>query len=228
MAIWLNQSIPLTDPKVPVRQGSPASRHATTHRRCNATRNPHLIIGTHHNAHTTNPKVDANEGWVCVFRHKGKAGEDKSGNATFANKSEETKELNGVLKDGQGDTFPARSILKKIGWPSTTRKDTSVQEEETDLHWVLFCGDERMDRRTHRSNEDVHQQWTQLCEKESRIAAWKLHKHVFKIRGKYVPRKQGYVLQHKHCDRSYLPNRNQPQIQRVSSRLKRIYAYDEQ
>ena len=30
-------------------------------RRGNAKRNPHAIIGIHQNAHTTNPKVDANE-----------------------------------------------------------------------------------------------------------------------------------------------------------------------
>ena len=31
--------------------------------------------------------------------------------------------------------------------------------------------------------EDVHQQWTQHGEEESRIAAWNMHRHIFKIRG---------------------------------------------
>ena len=49
------------DPKVPVRQESRSSRYATPFIRGNAKWNPRVIIGTHQNAHTTNPKVDANE-----------------------------------------------------------------------------------------------------------------------------------------------------------------------
>ena len=37
----------------------------------NAKRNPHVSIGTHQNAHTTNPKVVANERIKCVFMHTG-------------------------------------------------------------------------------------------------------------------------------------------------------------
>ena len=44
---------------------SQTSRSALISRRCTAKRNPRAIIGTHQNAHTTNPNVDANAGKLC-------------------------------------------------------------------------------------------------------------------------------------------------------------------
>ena len=41
-------------------------------RRGNARRNPHAIIGIHQNAHTTNPKVDANKGIRVYSRSQAK------------------------------------------------------------------------------------------------------------------------------------------------------------
>ena len=59
--------------KVPVRQEKQMNRSALTCHRENAKWNPHVIIGTHQNAHTTNPKVDVNGRNKCVFKHTGKA-----------------------------------------------------------------------------------------------------------------------------------------------------------
>ena len=36
------------------------------------------------------------------------------------------------------------------------------------------------------------QQWTKLCVEESRIAAWKLHKHFYTIRGTYKENKDAF------------------------------------
>ena len=56
------------DPKVPIRQ---ASRCANLFNRSSARRNPHAIVGTHQNAHTTNAKVDANgDICLCVLAHR--------------------------------------------------------------------------------------------------------------------------------------------------------------
>ena len=43
-----------------------------------------------------------------------------------------------------------------------------------------------------------------------------------------VPRKQGYVLKNRDCNRSYLLDRNQPRRKRIESRLGFNYPYDEQ
>ena len=43
-----------------------------------------------------------------VFKHTGKAGDDKNGNATIVIQLEETEKLNCELKDGHGDTFSVR------------------------------------------------------------------------------------------------------------------------
>ena len=64
-------------------------------------------------------------------------------------------------------------------------KDTAVQEKEKDLQCVLFSGSRKKDRnRNAPTCDDLHQQWTQLCE-EPRIAACRLLKHVYKICGTY-------------------------------------------
>ena len=75
------------------------------------------------------------------------------------------------------------------------RKDTSEQEKEKDLHVVLFSGDE--DDRNPNSllpppYEDVHQQWTQQCEEESRIAARRLHTNFYKIHVTYEAHKNTF------------------------------------
>ena len=72
-----------------------------------------------------------------------KASEDKSGNAVVAFKKE---------KDCQGDAFSARSRRSDGHQQSNnsecdavaTRKDTSVQEKQKNLHWVNISVDERM------------------------------------------------------------------------------------
>ena len=66
------------------------------------------IVGTNHNGCPWRK--------TCVFKHTSKADEDNTGNVVFATKLEEAKELDCVLKDGQGSTLSIRSILKKTGW----------------------------------------------------------------------------------------------------------------
>ena len=90
-------------------------------------RNPHAIVGTHQNANTSSPKVAANGVYMCVFQHTGKAGENKSVNATVAKNTSDHQRRNNSECD----------IV-------AMRKDTSVQEKEKDLHRVLWSGDERM------------------------------------------------------------------------------------
>ena len=77
-------------PKVPVRQASQTSRHASIIKRSNAKK----IRMSHYN-----PKVVANGGI------RGHVGDHKIGNATVAMKLEEAKELKCVLKNGQGSTI---------------------------------------------------------------------------------------------------------------------------
>ena len=100
-----------------------------------------------------NPKVDAHGVRACLSTET-KLVKTKNGDATVGIRVEETKVLNGVLEDGQGDTFSARCILKQIGWSPpkkqfwcdivAMRQDTSAQEKDKDLHWLLFSGDERV------------------------------------------------------------------------------------
>ena len=91
-----------TEPNVPVRQERQTSRYAAIFRRSSAKNNPHAMMGTHQNAHTKKPKVDANGGGggggggggvgdTCVFKHTSKAFEDKNGNATLATSLEEIR-----------------------------------------------------------------------------------------------------------------------------------------
>ena len=42
--------------------------------------------------------------------------------------------------------------------------------------------------------EDLHQQWTQHCEERARVAAWELHKTVYKIRGTYQENKDAFFF----------------------------------
>ena len=41
-----------------------------------------------------------------------------------------------------------------------------------------------------RTCEDLHQQWTQHCEEESRIAAWELHKIIFNLHRTFLEKKR--------------------------------------
>ena len=106
------------DPKVPVRQKSQIIRYATILRRKNATKNSHAMIGTHQNAHTTNPDVDATG---RIRAHSSTQEKSVKTKVVLAQKLEEPKELNCVLKDGQGNTFATR-FYKKIGWPPTEER----------------------------------------------------------------------------------------------------------
>ena len=147
----------------------------------------------------------------------------KNGEGTVAIKSDESKEVKCVLSYGQRDTFSVRSILRKIGWPTTKKQFTVRYCRKAERH---FCARERklQSQANAPTYEDLYQEWTQHCEEQTRIAAWELHKHIFKY-PRDVPRKQGYVLQNKDCCRSCRPNRNQPWRKRVYSRLRRICAY---
>ena len=64
--------------------------------------------------------------------------------------------------------------------------------------------------------EDLHQQWTPHCEEESRIAVWRPHKSICKIRGTYQGNKDTYDKQDWY--RSYLSVRNQSWRKKCSSR----------
>ena len=55
------------DPKVPVRQESRTSQHATLIKRSNAQNDPHVIIGTHQYAPNTKPKSGSKWQKKCVF-----------------------------------------------------------------------------------------------------------------------------------------------------------------
>ena len=54
--------------------------------------------------------------------------------------------------------------------------------------------------------EDLHQQWT--CDEQARVAAWKLHHIIYKLRGTYLEKRRR-SLKNKDCYRNYLPDRNQ-------------------
>ena len=126
---------------------------------------------------------------TCVFKHTDNAGEDNSGNVTVAIQLEERErqELDCVFsfcfvfsqqKDGQGSTFSVRSIFKRRSdglqrrnksacGIVAMRKDTSVQETETELQWALSSEDPMNARR-------------------------RLHQSIYKI---FAPRKLGDVLE---------------------------------
>ena len=64
------------EPKVPVLQRSQINQSALISKRTNATRNPHATIGTHQDAHITNPAVDAKGGTRVYSSIQAKAGDE--------------------------------------------------------------------------------------------------------------------------------------------------------
>ena len=99
----------------------------------------------------------------------------------YCHKRRNTQELNGVLKDGQGSTFSVRSTVgESAGHQQRTisecdtdemRKDTSVHESEKGPSLGMIQRRSKNDRNPN------------CCEEEARKAAWRWHKHVFKIHG---------------------------------------------
>ena len=64
------------------------------------------------------------------------------------------------------------------------RKGTSVREREKDHHKVVIQRGTRNDRNPYApAHKILHQQWTQHCEEQARVAAWELHTHVYKNPG---------------------------------------------
>ena len=109
----------------------------------------------------------------CVFLRTGKAGDDKhqrSDNETIAMQLEDAQELF-LWKDEQGSTLTVQSNLLKVG--AYKRNNGTIGGH---FQWVS-----ENDR--YPTHEDLHQQWTQHCDYESRNAAWKLHKSIDKILG---------------------------------------------
>ena len=97
----------------------------------------------------------------CVFLRTGNAGDDKrqrSGNETTAMQLEDAQELF-VSEDEQRSTFTVQSNLLKVG--AYKRNKWTIRGH---FRWVS-----ENDR--HPTHEDLHQQWTQHCDYESRNAA---------------------------------------------------------
>ena len=141
-----------------------------------------------------------------------KASEDKSGNAVVAFKKE-TKELNCVLKDCQGDAFSARSILKKIGWPPTRQQFRVRCRRNAERHFRTretkepSLGKNQWGRKNDRnpnapSHEDLHQQGTSSVTKNHQQQRDCTNMFT-KIRGTYQEKK-GHVIQNKDCYKSHL------------------------
>ena len=131
-------------------------------------------------------------GDTCVFKHRSEAGEDKHGSGTLALYLKMTEELNCVLTDGQGDTFSVRSILKKIGWPPTKEQFRVRYCRNEERHFRTrerkgpslgtFQSGRKKDRNPNApTNQDLHQQGTQLVKTNCKNATWTLHN----IRGRY-------------------------------------------
>ena len=81
-----------------------------------------MISGTYQNAPTTNPEVVANGRLISPYlctQVKPVTTNNRNKNVTLAINSQDAPELNCVLKDGQGDMFSVRSIVRKIAWPPT-------------------------------------------------------------------------------------------------------------
>ena len=98
-------------PKVSICQESRTSWYAYHSKRSHAKTNPHVTVGTDQDCSHHKSKNRCKWRYKCVFKHTGKASDNKNGNASIAMKMEEAEELNCLLEDGQGSTFPVRSIL---------------------------------------------------------------------------------------------------------------------
>ena len=157
------------DPKVPVRQGSQRNWSALISGRSTAIRNPHAIIGTHQNAHTTHLTLDKKWWDTFAFKHTGKAGEEKHCEETVAIKSYARKEFNCELNGGHAATFSERPDGSRQRSSSefdifAMRKDTSVFERErTGPSQGIIHQGHRNDRNPNApSHEDLHQQRTNM------------------------------------------------------------------
>ena len=115
----------------------------------------------------------------------------KRGNATVAMNLEEAKELNRVLNGGHKTTFSVRSILKKIGGPPKKmhfrvrhcrNAERHTRESKGPPQGMIQRGP-RHDRNPNASPcDDVHQQWTEHCEDQARVAAGELHNIICETR----------------------------------------------
>ena len=184
------------DPKGPVRQGSRRNWSALISGWSNAKRNPHAIIGTHQNAHTTHPTVGEKWWDTFAFKHTGKAGEEKHCKETVAIKSYARKEFNCVLDGGHATTFSERPTSREIAWTPTKQfrvryfrnGETHVRsrKREQDHRKEIFTKDTEMIAiRT--------LLLTRICinsGEQARVAAWDLHKHMYKILGTYQENKR--------------------------------------
>ena len=180
------------DPKVPVRQDSQIFRYATFSEGAMPKGiRMRLLASTRM---LTHPKVDAN-GRILVCSST----QAKPVNTTVVMQLlpfiwRGAKDLNCVLKDRQGDTFSAPPILKKIAWPPT-KKQFRVRycrnaerrfraRERKGPSLSIYQWRRRNDRNSN-APTNLHPQWTQHCDEDSRIAAWRPHKHNYTIRGTY-------------------------------------------
>ena len=161
------------DPKGPVRQGSRRNWSALISGWSNAKRNPHAIIGTHQNAHTTHPTVGEKSWDTFAFKHTGKAGEEKHCKETVAIKSYARKEFNCVLDGGHATTFSERPTSREIAWTPTKQfrvryfrngeTTRPFSKERTGPSQGNFHQGYRNDRNPNApSHEDLHQQRTNM------------------------------------------------------------------
>ena len=167
---------------------SPSGKSHHCKKRSNARENPHVLSGNHQNAHTTNPKVYAKRDIRVYSNTQAKLVKTKVVVQLLpCIQLEETKELNCVLEDGQGDTLTARPIPKKIGWPPTKKQFRVRYCRNAERHFCtgdrkgLSLGFNQWSRKNDRNpnaptQNDSHQLWTQHWEEKPRIAAWRLIK----------------------------------------------------
>ena len=142
----------------------------------------------------------------CVFKHTGKARDDTNGNATIATQLE-NKNKRIELRIERRPRIYVLSTNDSEENRMATNKENNSECDIVALRKDTFCTRERKgpslaslqwesknDRNPNAPTcVDLHQPWTHHCEEESQIAAWKLHKSIYNIRGTYQENKETFL-----------------------------------
>ena len=141
-----------------------------------------------------------NKWWdTFAFKHTGKAGEEKHCKETVAIKFYARKEFNCVLDGGHATTFSERPTSREIAWTPTKQfrvryfrngeRHVRSRKREQDHRKEIFTKDtETIAIRTLLLTRICINSGL-TCEEQARVAAWDLHKHMYKILGTYQENK---------------------------------------
>ena len=193
------------DPKVPVRQEGQTSQYPIIFKRSYAKGNPHSLIGPECSHYK--PKKWMHMGKYAYIQAHKKTWRSV-GMQSLPHILKKHIELDCVLQDGQRDTFSARSIWKKIGWPPTKKQFRVRYCRNAEWHF------RKRKKRAPAGCYSVESNECSQSERSSGLSTAKKNldwqhgvctQHVHKIRGTCRENKDTF-FEKEDCDKSCLPH----------------------